>query len=444
MHFRYRFLLLLAVLLLPAFHGIAQSSKKELEEKRRKIIRDIDATARMLKKTVANKETTYDRFVALQTQIENREDLIRTLHEEITDADSGIERNQQVILSLEGDISRMREEYGRTVRAAYRRRSVSNPLLFLFSAENLNQVFRRWLFLRKYDRLRTQQAEAIQFTQKMLADKSKSLEDSKSEKTILLSNIQVQQESLTSELQDKDQLLKTLQKDESRLKQDLDKKQSAHEALNQAIERIIQEEVRKQVEASRRPAPAKPQAPVSPPPAATPAPQPKAKTQPAAPEKKTAPAPAVAEPERPADANEDQLSRGFRLAKGKMPWPVEEGFIARKFGRQKHPTLKNIDITNNGIDIRTDEASNVRAIYEGRVAGVQFIPGHDYTVILQHGLYYTVYSNLSEARVQQGAAVKAGQPLGLVSTNPITGSSEIHFELWYQKERLNPALWIKR
>lgn len=443
MRISYRFLFLALALLLPAFHGIAQSSKKELEEKRRKIIRDIDATSRMLKKTVANKETTYDRFVALQTQIENREDLIRTLQEEITDADSGIERNQQVIQALEGDISRMREEYGRTVRAAYRRRSVSNPLLFLFSAENLNQVFRRWLFLRKYDRLRTQQAEAIQFTQQMLADKSKSLEDTKTEKTILLSNIQVQQESLTTELQDKDKLLKTLQKDESRLKQDLDKKQTAHEALNQAIERIIQEEVRKQVEASRRPAPAKPQAPVSPPPAAAPTPQPKAKTQAAAPEQKTEPA-AVAEPERPADANEDQLSRGFRLAKGKMPWPVEEGFIARKFGRQKHPTLKNIEITNNGIDIRTDEASNVRAIYEGRVAGVQFIPGHDYTVILQHGLYYTVYSNLSEARVQQGAVVKAGQPLGLVSTNPITGSSEIHFELWYQKERLNPSLWIKR
>ena len=140
----------------------------------------------------------------------------------------------------------------------------------------------------------------------------------------------------------------------------------------------------------------------------------------------------------------DNASVGFRQNKGRLPWPVEGGFIARGFGRQKHPTLKNIEITNNGIDIRTDEAAAVRAISDGTVAGVQFVPGHDYTVIIRHGNYYTVYSNLSETSLSKGDAVRAKQPIGRVSSNPITGASELHFELWHQKERLNPVGWIKK
>ncbi len=141
---------------------------------------------------------------------------------------------------------------------------------------------------------------------------------------------------------------------------------------------------------------------------------------------------------------DDNTSRGFSARRGQLPWPVDDGFISRSFGRQKHPTLKNIEITNNGIDIRTEESATVRAIYEGRVAGVQFIPGHDYTVIIQHGDYYTVYSNLGETSVSKGDQVKSRQQIGHVSNNTITGASELHFELWNQKERVNPAGWIRK
>jgi septal ring factor EnvC (AmiA/AmiB activator) len=225
---------------------------------------------------------------------------------------------------------------------------------------------------------------------------------------------------LSTELTDKDRMLKTLARDEDRLRQDLQKKEAAHEALNSAIENVIQEEVRKKVEAARKPKPAKPAA-------GKPAESPAATTA----------APADAVPE-------DATSLDFRRNRGRLPWPVENGFVARPYGRQKHPTIRTIEITNNGIDIRTDDGSAVRAVYEGVVAGVQFIPGHDYTVILQHGNYYTVYSNLSETALTKGQTVKARQAIGRVSTNAITGSSELHFELWHQKERLNPSLWIRK
>lgn len=436
----------LALLLLVLFPmSVFSQSKKELEDKRKKIIRDIQSTERMIQKTAKTREATYDRYIALQNQIESREHLIQTIGAELSAADQGMARNSVVVQSLTEDITRMQNDYGRTLRAAYRRKSLSNPLLYLFSAESLNEAFQRWLFLRKYDRFRKQQAEAIEFTRNMLAKRNQELEQTRIEKENLLVSLQGQKNSLTNESAEKNEILKDLSKDEDRLKQDLQKKQTAHEALNQTIERVIQEEVRKQVEEARRTKPTPP--PPSPAPVpASPQPKPAQRPAPASEPPKPQPAQPKPAPENAPEiqADDDGLSIVFRQNRGRLPWPVEDGFIARGFGRQKHPTLKNIEITNNGIDIRTNESAAVRAIYEGVAAGVQFIPGHDYTVIIRHGNYYTVYSNLGETSLSKGDVVRSKQVIGRVSNNPITGASELHFELWRQKERLNPAIWIKK
>ncbi len=431
--------LLLLLLLLPAV--LLAQSKKELEDKRKKIIRDITTTERMIKKTSQTREATYDKYLALQSQIESRETLIRTIESEVAAAEDNMLRNENVIASLTQDIEQMQEEYGKMVRNAYRRKSLSNPLLYILSAESLNQAFRRWLFLRKYDRYRKQQADAIAATRAMLAQKIKSINDTRLEKEDLLRSLKGQKETLSSDLVQKDETLKFLTKDEERLKQDLQKKQIAHEQLNQSIENVIQEEVRKRAEESRR----------VPPVAANPTPAPAVAEKPSSPTGKTAEKPAASKISSATEtittkreATEDNQTFDFRRNKGRLPWPVESGFISRGFGKQQHPTIKTISITNNGIDIRTEESATVRVVHEGIVAGVQFIPGHDYTVIIQHGDYYTVYTNLAETSLSKGEQVRSKQVIGKVSNNPITGASELHFELWHQKERVNPVGWIKK
>ncbi len=409
-------------------------NKQDLEEKRKRLIREIEVTDNLLHKTTRNKAATLDRYVALQKQIERREKLIETLGEEIAESEAAAGRTAAVVESLTRDIQTMQQDYGRIVRNAYRRKEMNNPLLYVLSADNLNQAFRRWLFLRKYDRYRKTQAEAIMATQQTLSKKIAALETSRREQETLLASLQGQRTALSTEMQDKEKLLETLKKDEGRLREELQQKQAAHEALNQAIERVIQEEIRKKMLESRRTAAAKP-------PETTPSSS--SATTPSPPAV-TAAADDAAVSESAAEIKEDATSLGFRQSRGRLPWPVEKGFVARGFGRQKHPTLRNIEITNNGVDIRTDENSAVRAVYAGIVAGVQFIPGHDYTIILQHGNYYTVYSNLSETRLNKGDRVTANQTVGRVSTNPITGASELHFELWHQKERMNPSSWIKK
>lgn len=421
--FRWASVVIVFLLLMPL--SAFSQNKKELEDKRKKLLRDIEMTGGLLKKTTKTKEATYDRFVALQSQIERREKLILNIEAEIAGAETGIDRNSAVIEALNGDIVKMQSEYGRMVRSAFRRKMMSNPLLYILSADNLNQAFRRWLFLRKYDDFRKKQADAIAHTREMLSKKVITLEETRREKETLLMSLRGQKTILTTEMADKNSLLQTLSEDESRLKTELKKKQAAHEALNQAIERTIQEEITKRTAEARRARPSQPAQPNN--------------------NSRTNTAPSNTRPvEAAPEVEMDNTSIGFQQKRGQLPWPVEDGFISRSYGRQKHPTLKNIEITNNGIDIRTDESATVRAVYEGRVAGVQFIPGHDYTVILQHGNYYTVYSNLAEASVGKGDQVRARQVIGRVSTNTVTGASELHFELWNQKERMNPEGWIRK
>ncbi|MCB0532996.1 MAG: peptidoglycan DD-metalloendopeptidase family protein [Lewinellaceae bacterium] len=417
-------LLLLGLVIWAPVQAFGQN-KRDLENKRKNLIREIELADKMLKKTTQSKAAALDRYVALQKQIERRESLINTIGAEIAESQNAIDRTADVIESLTLDIQKMRADYGKMVRNAFRRKTLSNPLLYILSASSLNQAFRRWLFLRKYDRFRKTQAEAILATQSMLANKITVLEESRKKQEELLAALQGQKTVLSTELVDKEKLLTTLKKDESRIRSELQQKQAAHEALNQAIERIIQAEISRKVEEARRP-----------------------RTNPSATAPATPSTPVAAESgtasDSDADIPDDSQTQSFRQNQGRLPWPVQDGVISRGFGRQKHPTIKNIEITNNGVDIRTNDASAVRAVYDGKVAGVQFIPGHDYTVILQHGNYYTVYSNLSETALSKGDRIAAGQTLGRVSTNPISGTTELHFELWYQKKRLNPASWIKK
>ncbi len=393
-------------------------NRQELEEKRKRLLREIAMTNSLLEKTSRNKAATLDRYTTLQKQIERRERLIQTLNAEIAAAEAAIVRNIAVVASLEQDIEIMRADYARTVRQAYRRKSLTNPLLFVLSADNLNQAFRRWLFVRKYDRFRKTQADAITSTRQALQIRTAALENTRRQQEDLLHSLQQQRQTLGAELQEKERLLRTLKSDEERLRADLKKQQTQHEALNTAIERIIQEEVRKQ--AARRE-----EAAIATPPAGGAASAP------------------VAEDAPLLIGKEDVTTSNFRQNRGRLPWPVQNGYISRRYGRQKHPTLANIEIDNKGIDIRTDERAPVKAVHDGIVSGIQYVPGHENTVIVQHGDFYTVYSNLNEVNLSKGARVKAGQVIGRVNTNPISNAAELHFEVWHQTQRLDPSKWLK-
>ena len=382
--------------------------RKSLENKRKRLLADIKTTSKMLSQTTNNRAATLDRYVALQQQIKKREELIQTLQKEYDYAIANIERTKEVTIALEDDIKRLQEEYAVMVRNAYRQKVNQSALLFIFSSESFNQAFKRWQYLKQYDQYRKKQANLIIETKNTLDKKLAQLEERVAEKEQLIHDQEKQTDILNNELVAKYDLLKSLKADEARLRKELQKKRVAHQKLNDAIEKVIQQEIIAQRKKART---------------------------------------AAALKKNNKSTKTPELSvhtSGFYKNKGRLPWPVTNGIVTGYFGKQPHPTLRKIQITNNGIDIRTDKNAQVRAVYDGIVVGKQFIPGYEHMIIIQHGNYYTVYSNLKEVFVKKNDKVKIKQVIGRSSVNPQSAVSQVHFEVWREKERLNPLNWIAK
>ena len=397
------FFLILLLVVAGAIPQAGAQSRKELEDKRLKLIEDINRTNKKLQETQKIKAATLDRYLAIKAQVTKRQQLIATMRQEIAHADSAIIRNGEVMESLNDDIQRLRSEYARTLRAAYRHKLQHTWVAFIFSADNINQVFRRRQYLRQYDRYRRRQAALIEETQKTLAVKVLQLEQYKTEQQRLLEAAQQQGEILRSEMQDKDRALKELKTDETRLVAELERSEKQREQFSAAIEQIIRNEIAQQKKESRTPA-------------------------------------GIASSSRPASAPAAASAAEqsvFGKLRGRLPWPVNGGSISKPFGPQPHPTLKGVTVPNNGVDIKAGAGAEVNAVFEGRVVGVQFVPGYQNTVIVQHGAYYTVYSRLTSLSVRKDEEIRAGQAIGKL------GQDDLHFEVWREKTRLNPASWLK-
>ncbi len=408
---------LLSGLLLVAFvfNGAAQS-RQSLEKKRKFLLSEINQTTQLLSTATKNRTATLNRYVALKKLVEDRETLISTIQEELTLTSEQVERTSDIINSLESDLERLREEYATMLRHAYRQKINKSGWYLLFSANSFNEAFRRWQYLKRYHQYRKKQARLIVETQESLTRKIALLEERKLEKENLLAEQEGQKALLKSEMEDKSRLLESLQADEKRLQRELDSQRAAHEKLNQAIESVIQTEMA----ASRK----------------------RARSRESLRNRKRAKSGASRTP--PATPEAQALSANFRANRGKLPWPVKRGIVTRYFGKQPHPTLKRVQITNNGIDIQTGTDAEVRAVFGGEVVGRQFVPGYNYMVIIRHGDYYTVYSNLADVTVNKNDQVKTYQRIGTASVNKKEQVAELHFEVWQDKQRLNPLKWITK
>ena len=136
-----------------------------------------------------------------------------------------------------------------------------------------------------------------------------------------------------------------------------------------------------------------------------------------------------------------ELTRRFESKKNTLTWPVSSGFIASKFGTQKHPVLKKITIINDGVGIQTERDSKVRAVLDGEVTMTGVIPGKNNFVLIRHGDYLTVYARLKSINVKKGQKVKADGIIGEVYTDR-NGVTELEFQVYKGTTKLNPEHWL--
>jgi len=407
----------LVVLLLLVTTAHAQT-KKQLEEQRNKLMEQISFTKKQIEAVQKKKSTSLNQLVTLKKQIQVRERLIENYGNEVSLTEQQIDNLNMVVESLERDLAKLKEEYARMLQVAYRNRSNYNSLLLILSASDFNQAYLRLRYLQQYNDFRQTQVRLINQTQASLNKRKVQLEQKKAEKEGLLREEENQKTLLSYESDKTNQLVSSLAQNEKQLRKELQDKESARQRLNKAIEDIIKREIeaaRKKEEERLRALGQKP----------TSTTRPKGEEFQLTPEAKA-------------------LGADFAANQGKLPWPVEKGFISATFGEHPHPVLRNVKERNDGVNIRTAQGSAVKAVFRGEVTAVVNIPGMQRAVIIRHGQYLTVYAHLASVNVAKGDKVTTGQQIGTVYFDEEENKAEVHLQVWKGTTKVDPQGWIAR
>src|ERR1700739_2433180 len=376
-----------------------KGNKKDLETKKKKLKEEINTINDLLHETKSSKKLSMNQVAILNKKISVREELIQTINYEIHLINKQINENQTAIKNLNATLDKLKKDYAAMIYFDYRNSDAYSKLMFLFAADSFNQAYQQYKYTQQIAEYRRKKAVEITNTQAEITQKIAELNSRKQEKKQLLTSEDSEKETLAKEKEDQENTLANLQHTEKQLKEELNNKKSEIETLNAAIKKLIQEEIKRQQEEERQKALALAKK--------------KEERAKKAKERKNKANTKNTEAESKADAKAEaaeiaetkeaeQLSSDFASNRGKLPWPVAKGVITIGFGEQEHPTIKGFMINNNGVEIATAKGSAARAVFGGVVTGVTAVPGNGKIVIIRHGEYLSVYSNLEEVSVKSG------------------------------------------
>lgn len=385
-----------------------QQNKDKLLDKKKAIEEEIAYYKKLLDETKKNKDLSLNQIVLLKNQITKREELIGGINDEIAGLDYIISANNENIKRSNEQLNSMKNEYAELIYNSYKNRSSYDRIMLIFAAKDLNQAYSRIKYFQQYNEYLRRQVGLIQNTKKTITEKNRELEQQKLSKKELLLSSEKEKQKLAEEKATKDKNLKTLKQKESELKSKLKKKEEEARILKKKIEAAIAAEINKSAVKSNKTVTS------------------------------TTTVKNVLTPE------EKVVSDNFMSNKGKLPWPVERGAITGSFGEHPHPVLDGIKVKNNGIDISTTIGASARAVLNGTVSSIVTITNNNTAVIIRHGEFFTVYSNLESVSVSKNQSVSIKQNIGVVYTNTDEGKTELHFEVWQGKAICNPAEWLAK
>jgi septal ring factor EnvC (AmiA/AmiB activator) len=406
------FLLLSLLILLTAL--VNGQSLDELRKKKQKTNEDIKYTTKLLEEAKKNQTKTLNKYNILNKQIELRTTLITGINSEVTVISGFIDQNAWLVTSLNSDLEELKKEYAQMIVFAQKNQTNYSKLLFVLSSNSFNQAYKRIMYLKQYTEYRKRQAELIQWIRDLIQVKVSRLQLQRAEKEMLLQSKKQEADKLTKEKKQQGQYLTTLQKKQKDFERKLKEQQQIEAQLSREIQKIIEEEIRKAREREKEKA--------------------KQTGKPSSGTTKYEMTP------------EEKLASGqFEQNKRRLPWPVERGVITDHFGVHEHPVLKNIQVKNNGIDISTAQGMKARAVFAGEVSRVFMVTGGNYAVIIRHGKYLTVYSNLINVQVKSGDKVAIKQTIGTIGTDTDDESKTVlKFQIWRENEKMDPEGWIAR
>ena len=407
------------------FSVMSQSKSDKLKKEQKKLEKKISNTKNLLKKVSSNREVSLNELRLIENQINSREALLKVFDNQVKMADVYIQEKQEKVEALTIRMEKLKAQYKEMVLYAYKNRNKNGQAMFVLSADSYYEAQKRNKYLKSVSTLHKKQAALIVQDQLKIKEEIKEIEIEKKNKQETLNQKRLERAMIETDREKKMEVLDRIQKEESLLITEIRKNEIKKQAIKRKIEEVIKKELeeieRKRKEAERR---------------------------------RREVARINGENVAPSNTSfTDQSSEGkisskkFQNNRGALPWPVSQGSITEKYGRNQHPTLTGVYTNNNGIDISCPTNSQVRSIFEGEVTSVFTIPGSGKVIILKHGNYRTVYSNLKETNVSKGDKVKTKQQIGVILSE---GDSlgvlhfEVHLVSGTSTKSLNPSLWIDR
>ena len=413
----------------------AQSTKKirELEKQHAALQKQISDSESLLQSTKQDVKSQLDNLAVLSGQITDRKQYIETIEKDVQVIQKEISRLKTELNTLERELAEKKKKYEKSVMYMYKNKSVQEKLMFIFSADNLSQMYRRMRYVREYADYQRRQGKEVQRKQYQVSEKQKSLLASRNAKENMLKQGEAEKLKLEAQEKERKALLSALQKKQWEIQHEIKEKRRSANRLNAEIDRLIEMEIeaarkRKEAEARRK--------------AEAERKQKEAQKETLA-ENKKAEAPESKVEVYKTDNEDRRLSDVFEKNKGKLPMPITGAYaIVGHYGKYQVKGLRNVRLDNKGIDIKGKEGAQARVIFDGEVSAIFQYNGLA-NVLVRHGSYISVYCNLSSVLVKKGSVLKTKDVIGQVHTDA-TGNTVLHFQLRKETAKLNPELWIAR
>ena len=430
-----RRILIICLMAVVAVTSVAQSSKKvkDLQKQRKEALQSIAKTDKELKTTKKSALQSLHQLNKLTAEITKHKEVIAALNAEISNINKQERKINETISRLEKDLNAKKEAYAKAIRGIAGRNSGYETLMFVFSSNSLNQSYRRIRYLREYSAWRKKEAIKISEQQAELEKKKAELAKTRAEKNAVLGKRTDAANKLKQKEKSQKEVVADLKKKEKELQKELNAQRKQAAALNRRIEQLIAEEARRAAEEAKRAAEAAKKA--------------------AKADKKSGKNASAGEVRKSQTKggyamtkDELELSNSFSQNKGRLPMPLSGKYmIVGHFGQQQHQELKYVQVNSSGIDIQTTPGTTARSVFNGVVTRVFVMPGYNSSVIIRHGNYLTIYSNLSEVFVKAGDKVTTRQSIGRIYSDPEENNRTVlHFQLWKETTKLNPEPWLNK
>ena len=393
--------LLLTFSIIPLNAQNYEARQKKLEAQKISLTKEISQINSLILDSRKKSKNLANELEDIQLKISVRDKLININNSQLNNLTNIIYNQTEKLSDLEKELIKLKEEYEQIIYSSYKKKSTQMKLMFLFASENINQAFKRFQYFKQYSKYRKKQADKIVLIQTQISQTIDSLQIRKNNKQNIIDENRKVKETLTKEKQLQNTLFKNLLKNQKNYSLEITEKEKQTRLIDNEIQKLIRL--------------------------------------------------AIAESNKNNNSTNFALtpegrliSTNFQANKGRLPWPLKQGVVVRRFGTQPHPVVRTTTINSNGISLATSPNSVAYSVFDGEVLSVYGFSGGNPGVLIRHGKYISNYQNLSSIFVKKGDKINANDEIGIVFTNESTGKTVLKFNIFNELKPENPTIWLDK